>query len=92
MEEIKLPNQDGSEELLTPTLPDKLEISQPSLSQDKSATLEETKTSEDDSKLAQKVLDEEMAEPVCDNDEVLLIPHRTQSHYVESNKNADDLL
>ena len=47
MEEIKLPNQDGSEELLTPTLPDKLEISQPSLSQDKSVTLEETKTSEE---------------------------------------------
>ena len=33
-----------------------------------------------------------MAEPVCDNDDVLLIPHRTQSHYVESNKRADDLL
>ena len=92
MEKIKLPNQDGSEELCTPTLPDKIVISQLSFSQDKSATLEETKTSEDDSKLAQKVPEEEMAEPVYDNDEVRLIPHRTQSHYVESNKRADDLL
>ena len=86
---MELPKLD---ELNTPTLPDKLEINQPIFSQDKSTALEETKTSEGNSKLAPKVLEVEMVEPIYDDDEVLLIPHRTQSHYVESNKRADDLL
>ena len=90
--QLKLQKQEGSEELLTPTLPDKLEIIQPNGSPDKSATYEESKTFEDDSKLLQKMLSVEEPEEMTEDEELLLMPQRTQSQFIESNQRADDLL